>query len=142
MRRKFYVLIALLLIVISRLLILFLPLSLLRRLLFDEANVGRASARRPVDDRRAEARPALFAIDAAMIASVIDSAARRVPRSTCLVRTLAGRMFFSLAGLESRAHLGASEGDGDGAPAFHAWLEHDGRAVIGAMPAMPRSFFA
>lgn len=109
-------------VIVSRVLITLAPFALIRRLLFREPRPRR-----------------ILPFDADTIARAVAAAARHVPRSTCLVQTLAARLLFSLAGLESHVHLGPT-GD-ERHRTFHAWLEHEGRPLIGELPTMPPSFF-
>ncbi len=53
-----------------------------------------------------------------------------VPRTTCLVRALAAHALLGRHGHPSELKLGVAGGGGRGFEA-HAWLEHDGRVVIG-----------
>lgn len=53
-----------------------------------------------------------------------------VPRTTCLVRALAARALLGRHGHASELKLGVAGGGGRAFEA-HAWLEHDGRVVIG-----------
>jgi hypothetical protein len=60
----------------------------------------------------------------------VGVAGRLVPRATCLVRALAAQGLLARHGHASQLRLGVTRGTG---PAFeaHAWLEHDGRVLIG-----------
>jgi len=53
-----------------------------------------------------------------------------VPRTNCLVRALAAHALLGRHGHVSRLKLGVAGGGGRDFEA-HAWLEHDGRVVIG-----------
>jgi len=53
---------------------------------------------------------------------------RTVPNSTCLIRALALSRLLAQNGYESRLHIGVKRTDGTFEA--HAWVEHDGRAVI------------
>lgn len=60
----------------------------------------------------------------------IDAASRRVPRATCLTQALAGKVLLRCFGFDAQLCLGVARGD-DGSLRAHAWLERDGRAVVG-----------
>ncbi|HKR65507.1 MAG TPA: lasso peptide biosynthesis B2 protein, partial [Thermoanaerobaculia bacterium] len=104
----------------SRVLVAIAPFAIIRWILFREHRPRR-----------------VFPFDASAIAKMIES--RRVRHAPCLVQTLAARMLFTLSGLDSRVHLGPSGDERN--RTFHAWLEHDGRPLVGELPQMPRSFF-
>lgn len=80
---------------------------------------------------RAPRHPGRGAPDDARIAWAIGAADRLVPRSTCLVRALAAQGLFARHGHPSEVRLGVTGGGGRPFEA-HAWLERDGRVVIGA----------
>ena len=65
------------------------------------------------------------------VAFAIPRAAARVPwRSTCLVQAIAARRWLASLGVGSQIRLGARKA-GDGAIDAHAWLEADGRVIVG-----------
>jgi hypothetical protein len=64
----------------------------------------------------------------AWAANAVDS---RLPHSTCLTRALAASLLFTLHGHPATVRLGVARDDGE--LAAHAWLESDGRIVIGEM---------
>jgi len=53
-----------------------------------------------------------------------------IPRSTCLVRALASQAMLVKIGIPSNLCIGVSKGQESSIEA-HAWLEVDGKAVIG-----------
>lgn len=55
---------------------------------------------------------------------------RLVPRTTCLVRALAAQALLARRGHASQLRLGVAGGSGRAFEA-HAWLERDGRILIG-----------
>lgn len=57
-------------------------------------------------------------------------AAAYVPGATCLVQALAGQILLARCGEVSRLHIGVAHEERAGVRA-HAWLDHDGRVVIG-----------
>jgi Transglutaminase-like superfamily len=60
----------------------------------------------------------------------VAAASRRVPRATCLTQALALQTLLAREGYESDLHIGVAR-SGDGGLEAHAWLESDGRIVIG-----------
>ena len=77
---------------------------------------------RPGPPDWARARRAVWAVDAV---------ARRVlPARPCLTQALVARRMLRRCGVETALQLGAARGP-EGDFRAHAWLEHDGRTVIG-----------
>ena len=67
----------------------------------------------------------------------IAAAARRLPfRSTCLLESLAADAMLRRRGYASEIRFGVQPPSG-GALAAHAWVEHEGAVVIGAMHELP-----
>jgi transglutaminase superfamily protein len=60
----------------------------------------------------------------------VGAADRLVPRTTCLVRALAAQALLARRGHASQLRLGVAGGSGRAFEA-HAWLERDGRVLIG-----------
>jgi hypothetical protein len=60
----------------------------------------------------------------------VEAAARRVPRATCLVQALAAQILLTRCGHPSQLRLGVARGGGRAFEA-HAWLEDNGRILIG-----------
>jgi len=60
----------------------------------------------------------------------VGTAARLVPRSTCLVRALAAQVLLARDGHASQLRLGVARGPGRGFEA-HAWVEGGGRILLG-----------
>jgi hypothetical protein len=54
-----------------------------------------------------------------------------VPRATCLTQALAGQVLFDLYGHPAHVHVGVIKTEGKGTFQAHAWLESDGKVVIG-----------
>ena len=74
------------------------------------------------------------------VAFAIPRAAARLPwRTTCLVQALAARRWLARQGIESDLKLGARLADQQQLDA-HAWLEVDGRIVVGGDPGDYREF--
>jgi hypothetical protein len=57
-------------------------------------------------------------------------AAAYVPGATCLIHALAGQILLARHGEVSQLHIGVAREERVGVRA-HAWLDHDGRVVIG-----------
>lgn len=66
---------------------------------------------------------------AARIVWAVNAAARRTPATTCLSAALALQRVLAAHGHESELHIGVSRTAGDFAA--HAWVEHEGRVLIG-----------
>jgi hypothetical protein len=62
----------------------------------------------------------------------VGAADRFVPRTTCLVRALAAQTLLARFGHASQLRLGVAGGSGRLFEA-HAWLERDGRVLIGGL---------
>lgn len=60
----------------------------------------------------------------------VEAVARRVPGATCLTQALSGKLLLSWFGHHSQLCLGIARTVG-GSIRAHAWLEQDGRAVLG-----------
>lgn len=59
----------------------------------------------------------------------VETASRHIPGTTCLTKSLAGRVLLGHNGYDSVLRIGIRRGD-DGLTA-HSWLEHHGEVVIG-----------
>jgi len=79
---------------------------------------------------RPRARPAHAGVSPDRMAWLVRAAARRVPDASCLTRALAVRWLLAEASLDSTLHFGHRR-DERGAFAAHAWLEHQGRVLVG-----------
>lgn len=64
------------------------------------------------------------------IAWGITTAARYVPRATCLAQALAAQWVFAWFGHPTQLRIGVAKGNGKPLLA-HAWLESEGRVVVG-----------
>jgi hypothetical protein len=64
------------------------------------------------------------------IAWSVGSAARVVPRATCLTQALAGELLLRRAGYPAEVRIGVAKSS-TGKLEAHAWVESDGRIVIG-----------
>ena len=65
------------------------------------------------------------------LAWAITAAAACVPRSTCLVRALAAQRLFARHGHRSDLRIGVAK-SAEAVFEAHAWLESDGRTLVGA----------
>ncbi len=65
------------------------------------------------------------------LAWAIGACSAFVPRSTCLVKAIAGQWLLRHEGYATMVRIGVSK-RADGGFLAHAWLEHDGKVLIGA----------
>ena len=65
------------------------------------------------------------------IAWGVTTAARYVPRATCLTQAIAAQWLFAWVGHPTVLRIGVAKGT-DKALRAHAWLESEGRVVVGA----------
>jgi hypothetical protein len=89
---------------------------------------ARRATRAPATDPRA---------DPDTLAWAVRAAARRVPSASCLTQALALQTLLGEVGIGADLRIGVAR-DPDGAFRAHAWLEHDGRVVIGHLPDLER----
>jgi hypothetical protein len=61
----------------------------------------------------------------------VAAASRYVPRATCLVQALAGRLLLERQGHPASLRIGVARDDERGRFEAHAWLECRGRVVLG-----------
>jgi hypothetical protein len=61
----------------------------------------------------------------------VEVAGRYVPGATCLTQALALQIWLGRHGQSAALRLGVARGAGERLEA-HAWLEHEGRVIIGA----------
>lgn len=87
---------------------------------------------RTLSARRARPRAAhrVAGFTASDLAWAVRAASRRVPRASCLTQALALRALMARESLASDLHIGVAR-DEDGRFEAHAWLEADGRVLIG-----------
>jgi hypothetical protein len=62
----------------------------------------------------------------------IGAASRRIPQATCLTQAVSAQLLLRHYGYDSRLCLGVARPAG-GEFFAHAWLEHDGRIVVGGI---------
>jgi hypothetical protein len=67
------------------------------------------------------------------IGQLMNAAARIVPCSTCLAKSLAGKVLFAQNGYAAKLHIGVARYYDLDFNA-HAWLSVDGKVVLGALP--------
>jgi hypothetical protein len=77
------------------------------------------------DNAPREPRPA-----AETIAWAIATASRVVPGASCLTQAVAGKLLLRHYGFRANLCIGVARGD-EGAFYAHAWIERDGRVLIG-----------
>jgi hypothetical protein len=85
---------------------------------------------RPATPRKHAPAPAAYTPQE--IGWAIETASRMVPRCTCLARAVAAQAMLDASGHPSRLRIGVAPGRPAG-PTLdaHAWLECDGRVLIG-----------
>ena len=66
------------------------------------------------------------------VTQAVTRASRFVPRATCLTQALATRILLARRGIASVVRYGAARG-ADGKFLAHAWVESEGRVVIGGV---------
>lgn len=71
------------------------------------------------------------------IAWAVRVASRCVPAATCLPQALAVRMLCKQQGCSARLHIGVAKGE-RGQLEAHAWVESQGRIVVGNSPDLSR----
>lgn len=94
-----------------------LPFQALRRLLSMMVRV--------TPKRREENRDFILRVNRAVTVT-----SRLVPGATCLIQALATQVVVSRHGYEARLHIGVAK-DGEERLEAHAWVESNGRVVIG-----------
>ena len=70
-------------------------------------------------------------VDVNAITWAVDAASRRIPRATCLTQAIAAQLLLRRHGFQSQLCLGVAR-DVGGEFRAHAWLERNGRIVMGA----------
>ena len=78
-----------------------------------------------------------LARDAAALAWAVRAAARRVPHASCLTQALALDALLARAGHRGEVRLGVARRS-DGSFEAHAWVEYEGRILIGGLPDLDR----
>jgi hypothetical protein len=79
---------------------------------------------------RAVRANALNRHSAARIAWAVEAVSRAVPRASCLTQALAATVLLASNGHASTLRVGVAK-DPDGSLRAHAWIEYDGRAILG-----------
>jgi len=67
------------------------------------------------------------------VATAIQACSRYVPYASCLTQALAARTLLGLKGQNSQLKIGVGR-DEDGKFMAHAWVEVDGKIIIGKLP--------
>jgi hypothetical protein len=62
----------------------------------------------------------------------VSTASRFIPKATCLAQALALQLFLQRTGHQARLHIGVEEAE-KGALQAHAWVESEGRILIGGL---------
>lgn len=78
-----------------------------------------------------------LARDPAALAWAVRATARRVPAASCLTQALALETLLAEAGIDVEVRLGVARRP-DGSFEAHAWVEHEGRVLIGGLPDLER----
>jgi hypothetical protein len=86
--------------------------------------VQRAVVARSKRSTRADAMPAQ------RIAWAVATVSRYVPRATCLTQAFAGTIILAAHDHDATLRLGVAKDD-DGKLRAHAWIECEGRAILG-----------
>lgn len=120
---KYLLLTVVLLVVGIRLGLWLLPFQQLRRIL--------AKARHPL------ARLQAVGQSPGQIVWAVKVASRYVPAATCLTQALATQLLLVRRGYPAQLRLGVAKGE-NGALAAHAWVECQGRIVIGGLDNLTR----
>ena len=68
-------------------------------------------------------------LDLRRVRWAVGAASRLLPGTRCLAQALAGQVVLARRGVPTRLRIGV--GRSSGAMSAHAWLERDGRAVLG-----------
>jgi hypothetical protein len=80
--------------------------------------------------RAARAVPGVRDVPAARLQRAVERAGRHVPGATCLVQAIALQILLGRRGHRAALRLGVAH-DEDRKLAAHAWLELDGRVLVG-----------
>lgn len=86
---------------------------------------------------RASSGERTLAGDPRALAWAVRAAARRVPRASCLTQSLALEALLAQAGHRSTLRIGVARKN-DGTFEAHAWVESEGRVLIGRIPNLQR----
>jgi hypothetical protein len=77
---------------------------------------------------------------APQVAAAVETAGRHLPGATCLVQALAGRHLLARYGYPSTLRLGVVRGREKSTLLAHAWLEWEGRVLLGGDVSDYRAF--
>jgi hypothetical protein len=70
-------------------------------------------------------------VDVRQVVRVVRSISRLVPRATCLTQAVATRLLLSRMGIPSDLRLGVARNSETGSFEAHAWVECEGKTIIG-----------
>jgi hypothetical protein len=93
---------------------------------------------RVIENRGKDHEKPLLPMD--QVLTALETAGRQVHGATCLVRALAGRWLLSQYGHRTEIHLGVSKPIEKMQMVAHAWLEHQGKVLIGGDTAAYQPF--
>ncbi|MEA2236952.1 MAG: hypothetical protein QOC81_1676 [Thermoanaerobaculia bacterium] len=91
-----------------------LPFRVVHRAVASRAARAARGANRPVDQ----------------IVWAVETAARRVPRASCLTQAMAGTVMLAAHGHEATLRVGVARNE-LGEMRAHAWIESEGRTILG-----------
>jgi hypothetical protein len=101
------------------------------------AHVRARLARRTAARRATVEAPAALPAAPTTLAWAVRATARRVPQASCLTQALALESWLAEHGVDTDVRIGVAR-RADGSFEAHAWVEHEGRVLIGALPDMER----
>lgn len=101
-----------------------LPFQRVRRL---TSRLSRAGASRPVDET----------VSVKTLTWAVRAASRWVPAASCLTQALVAQIMLANRGLPHALHIGVARGE-RGTFEAHAWIESEGRVVLGGLPDLAR----
>lgn len=88
-----------------------------------------------IEARLLKPQPATPGVHPDDIALAVTRASTLVPRATCLVQAVAGGWLIRREGGQSIIRFGVAKDQDTSSFKAHAWLEHDGRILIGGSTA-------
>jgi hypothetical protein len=81
--------------------------------------------------KRAPVKRAAASIPLNRLLGAMETAGRNVPRSTCLVRAIAGQVFLARHGHQTDLRIGVLKDQSEKRVKAHAWLESQGLVLLG-----------
>ena len=70
-------------------------------------------------------------MDIHCVVRAVRGVSRRIPKATCLTQAIATRILLSRMGMPSELKLGVARNPDTGCFEAHAWIEYEGRVIIG-----------